>query len=338
LEIDTNCGYELIDGYWSDCNEFFDSGYLISIRVLMMADTLKASVLRRLYPEVGEPIRLKHYDPDWVRMSSLKGRDKADLKKDAQRVLAQNLEKLARAQQLLFASGQRAVLIVLQGMDAAGKDGMIKHVMSGLNPQGCQVRSFKQPCADERAHDFLWRYNSWLPERGHIGIFNRSYYEDVLVARVHPELLGKERPKSRKRERELWEDRYQAINALERHLTKDGTVVLKFFLHISRGEQRRRLLERLDNHDKHWKFSMGDVAERAYWDDYVAAYEGALEATNTKWARWQIIPADHKWAARTLVAELLTRTITDLKLAYPEMSGEERAVLTEARKELERDN
>src|SRR4051794_14355295 len=220
------------------------------------------------------------------------------LKERARQVLDQNLEDLAEAQELLYADDRYSVLIVLQAMDAAGKDGTIKHVMSGVNPQGCQVFSFKKPSAEELDHNFLWRYMRCLPERGRIGIFNRSYYEDVLVVKVHPELLDGQKLPPGKRGKSFWEARYEDINAFERHLVRNGTVILKFFLHVSKKEQKRRFLERLERPEKQWKFTAADLAERGYWSKYMEAYEDALSATSTRWAPWYIIPADHKWATR----------------------------------------
>ena len=227
-------------------------------------------------------------------------------------------------------------------MDAAGKDGMIKHVMSGLNPQGCQVFAFKQPSDEELDHTFLWRCMKALPERGRIGIFNRSYYEETLVVRVHPELLGYQRLPVLAQQKPgadpgdaFWRERFEDINAFERHLTRNGTVVLKLFLHVSKEEQRRRFLDRLKTPSKQWKFSAADLPERARWDDYMRAYEATLSATSTEWAPWYVIPADHKWMARALVAGILTSTIEGLDLHFPEPSSEEKSALEEARRQLE---
>jgi PPK2 family polyphosphate:nucleotide phosphotransferase len=221
-------------------------------------------------------------------------------------------------------------------MDAAGKDGMVKHVVSGVNPQGCQVTSFKRPSDEELEHDFLWRYYKSLPPRGKIGIFNRSHYEDVLVVRVHPEWLERQKLPTQ-HGRTLWDHRYEEINQFERHLIRSGTVILKFFLHISRKEQKRRLLERLENPSKHWKFSASDLAERAYWAQYVEAYEDALSATSTKHAPWHIIPADHKWVARSAVSEILTETIQGLHLEFPRLTPDQRKALAKAKKLLDQE-
>jgi len=258
------------------------------------------------------------------------------LKRDAQKIIMRNLERLSDAQELLWASDKYALLVVLQGMDAAGKDGMIKHVMRGLNPQGCQVFSFKQPTDEELEHDFFWRYGKRLPPRGRIGIFNRSYYEEVLVVRVHPEFLDKQKLPA-KAGRAFWEERYEDINCFERHLERNHTVILKFFLHISKREQKRRLLARLENPKKQWKFSPADLAERACWNDYVKAYEDALSSTSGKHAPWYIIPADHKWVARSVVSEILTEAVQRLDLEFPKLTKEKREALLEARKLLEQE-
>jgi PPK2 family polyphosphate:nucleotide phosphotransferase len=229
---------------------------------------------------------------------------------------------LDEAQERLYASDTYALLIVLQGLDAAGKDGTIKHVMSGLNPQGCDVTSFKQPSNEELGHDFLWRAAKVLPERGRIGIFNRSYYEEVLVVRVHPDLLAAQGlPGDPKPTSKLWNDRYEDINAFERHVDRSGTRIVKFFLHTSKAEQKKRFLERLDDPAKRWKFSSSDLAERAYWDDYQVAYEEMLTATSTPWAPWYVIPGDHKHLMRALVAGILVHTIDHLHVSIPEVSA-----------------
>jgi PPK2 family polyphosphate:nucleotide phosphotransferase len=278
-------------------------------------------------------VRLRDWDTAWAATEPLRNLKGDELKQEAREVIHRNLERLSDAQELLFASDRYALLIVLQGMDASGKDGLVKHVMSGLNPQGCQVYSFKRPSDEELEHDFLWRYAKALPPRGRIGIFNRSHYEDVLVVRVHPEWLDKEKLPA-KRGHSLWKHRFEDINQFERHLARNGTVILKFFLHLSKKEQRRRLLERLDDRAKHWKFSAADLAERACWRAYVEAYEDALSATSTKHAPWFIIPADHKWVARSLVSEILTRAIERLDLKFPELTKEQRIGLVKAKKLL----
>ncbi len=242
--------------------------------------------------------------------------------------------ELAQAQELLYADGRHSVLIVFQAMDAAGKDGTISHVMSGVNPQGCSVASFKVPSSAEWSHNYLWRYSNALPARGMIGIFNRSYYEEVLVVKVHPELLDKANLPPSARHKKIWEHRYEDINNFEQHLTRNGTTILKFFLNVSKEEQRDRFLERLDDPDKNWKFSSGDIVERGYWDDYMAAFEDAINATSTEWAPWYVIPADRKWAMRAVVSDIITTTITGLDLEYPELPESEVARLGEAKAAL----
>jgi PPK2 family polyphosphate:nucleotide phosphotransferase len=280
-------------------------------------------------------VRLKNFNPGWKQSVEFEDFGKDALKERAQQVLAQNLADLAEAQNLLYADDRFAVLIVLQAMDAAGKDGTIKHVMSGVNPQGCQVFSFKKPSAEDLDHNFLWRYTKCLPERGRIGIFNRSYYEDVLVVKVHPELVGRQLPRKKKVGKKFWVQRYEDINAFERHLVRNGTVILKFFLNVSKAEQKSRFLDRLSRPEKNWKFSSADLAEREYWDAYMDAYEDALAATSTKWAPWYVIPADHKWVARAVVADIITTAICGLDLRYPEVTEEQKKLLSVARAKLE---
>ncbi len=242
---------------------------------------------------------------------------------------------LESSQQLLWASDTHALLVVLQAMDAAGKDGTIKHVMSGVNPQGCQVVAFRQPSAEELGHDYLWRYSKALPERGKIGIFNRSYYEEVLVVRVHPELLGgRTNDPTDISSGRLWSRRYEDINAFEQHLHRDGTRIVKIFLHLSKREQKKRLLERLEDPAKSWKFSMADLRERERWHEYHAAYEDTLTATSTTWAPWYIVPADHKYAARALVGGILVHAIDRMGLQLPRPSPEQLRQLSEGRDRL----
>ena len=279
----------------------------------------------------GQRVKLADHDPAWSGDERLA---KDDRKRRAKKILSDDTTALCAAQELLYASDSYAILLVFQAMDAAGKDGTIKHVMSGVNPQGVQVFSFKQPSSEELDHDFLWRCTRALPERGRIGIFNRSYYEEVLVVRVHPELLQAQRIPGAKSEPSFWEARYDAINRFEHYLSHNGTVIVKFFLHVSKNEQRKRFLDRLNEPTKHWKFEASDLAERAYWDDYMDAYEDALSATSTKWAPWYIIPADHKWVSRALVASIVSRTINDLDLHYPEVTPEKLQQIEEAKKAL----
>ncbi len=255
----------------------------------------------------------------------------AGRKEVAEEDLHSFVDELKAAQELLWASDSRAVLVVLQAMDAAGKDGTIKHVMSGVNPQGCRVTAFKQPSAEELGHDFLWRYSQALPERGSIGIFNRSYYEEVLVVRVHPELLGAGYTSGGGPSEHLWRHRFEDINAFEHHLHRNGTSIVKIFLHLSRDQQRKRLLERLDDPVKQWKFSAEDVAERAHWDEYEAAYEDALAATSTPWAPWYVVPADHKYALRALVGGILADVIDRMELRLPTVGPGELEVIEQAR-------
>jgi PPK2 family polyphosphate:nucleotide phosphotransferase len=292
-------------------------------------------VIDRCRVPPGQCLRVSDHDPDGAFIKEFMHLDKDEAKDLAQAILEKNLANLADAQRLLYADDRYAVLVILQGMDASGKDGTINHVMSGVNPQGCQVFSFKKPSAEELAHDFLWRCAVRLPERGRIGIFNRSYYEDVLVVRVHPELLEGQRLPTGKRGKGFWKARYEDINAFEQHLARNGTVILKFFLNISKKEQKRRFLDRLERRERHWKFSPADIAERVFWDDYVQAYEEAMSATSTEWAPWYVVPADHKWITRAVVADILTSTVRSLDLHYPEVSDEHRKALESAKKKLE---
>jgi PPK2 family polyphosphate:nucleotide phosphotransferase len=283
----------------------------------------------------GKKVRLKDHDTGWAQTEELKELGKDAVKERTKEILDKNLEELAEAQELLYADDRYALLIVLQAMDAAGKDGTIKHVMSGVNPQGCQVFSFKKPTAEELDHNFLWRYMIRLPERGRIGIFNRSYYEDVLVVKVHQELLDPHKLPPGKHGKSFWESRYDDINAFERHLVRNGIVVLKFFLHVSKKEQKRRFLERLDLPEKHWKFSTSDLPERAFWDGYMEAYEDALAATSTDEAPWYVVPADNKWVTRAVVADVITTALRSLDLRFPEVTEAKRKALAEARTQLE---
>jgi PPK2 family polyphosphate:nucleotide phosphotransferase len=246
--------------------------------------------------------------------------------------LQSHVGRLDELQQLLYASDQHAVLLIFQAMDAAGKDGVIRHVMSGVNPQGCQVFSFKHPSTTELAHDFLWRTTRDLPERGKIGIFNRSYYEEVLIARVHPEILRAENLPGEAKN--IWDERFRSITNLERHLSANGTRVVKFFLHLSKEEQRKRFLARIDTPDKNWKFNTGDVEERRFWKDYMHAYEQCLSATSTKEAPWYVVPADDKQNARLIVSRIVVDTLASLKMAYPPTSPQRRRELQAIRKLL----
>ncbi|HEY8709542.1 MAG TPA: ADP-polyphosphate phosphotransferase [Burkholderiaceae bacterium] len=256
-------------------------------------------------------------------------------KEEYQRLLAEHVARLSALQQLQYASNRHAVLLIFQAMDAAGKDGAIKHVMSGVNPQGCQVFSFKHPSAVELEHDFLWRTTQCLPERGRIGIFNRSYYEEVLIVRVHPEILRSEDlPGTSLDEKTVWKNRYRSIVQQEDHLTRNGTRIIKFFLHLSKEEQRKRFLARIDEPDKNWKFSQADIAERGFWDDYMTAYEDCLSATSTRAAPWYVVPADDKENARLIVSEIILDTLGALKMRYPKSDAKRRQDLQAIRKQL----
>jgi PPK2 family polyphosphate:nucleotide phosphotransferase len=249
-------------------------------------------------------------------------------------ILEHHVAELRLQQQLLYASNGHALLLIFQGMDAAGKDGVISHVMSGVNPQGCQVFSFKHPSATELQHDFLWRTTRNLPERGRIGIFNRSYYEEVLIVRVHPELLRAEGLPDKPRDKTLWHDRYRSIANLEGHLHGNGTRIVKFFLHLSKEEQRQRFLARIDEPEKNWKFSAADIAERKYWKQYMKAYEKCLSATSTRDSPWYVVPADDKPNTRLIVSQIVVDTLQGLKMAYPKVSAERRRELLAIRREL----
>ncbi len=274
----------------------------------------------------GKAITLADFDPGST--SHFKDKSKAEAK------LSKDLLRLEELQDLLYAQDNYGLLILLQGMDTAGKDGVIKHVMSGVNPAGVQVVSFKQPSVDERSHSYLWRYYKDFPARGRIGIFNRSYYEEVLVVRVHPEVLEAERLPAPLASEEIWKHRYEDINAMERHLVRNGFVVLKFFLNLSKQEQKRRLLDRIDRPEKNWKYSAADLQERGFWDQYRTAYEEMLNHTSTEWAPWYVIPADHKWFTHGAVAHFIISTLESLKLSYPKLSKEQTAMLRQAKKIL----
>ena len=277
----------------------------------------------------GSKFRLKDIDP--ADTGDLGSEDKPRAKE----VLALGVETLAALQERLYAQDQWALLMILQAMDAAGKDGTIKHVMSGVNPQGCQVSSFKAPSAEELDHDFLWRCLKRLPERGRIGIFNRSYYEDVLVVRVHKELLEHQKIPRSLVGKSIWKKRYEDIANVEQYLSRNGIVIRKFFLHLSKKEQKKRFLERIDNPDKNWKFSTADAKERGYWDQYAEAYEDMIRATATKRAPWYVVPADNKWFSRIVVAAALIDALGSLDLQFPEVDDAKKAELQEARATLE---
>src|SRR5436190_21554249 len=272
----------------------------------------------------------------------LKDRDPADTagfksRKEAKERLAAGIERLRELQERLYAYDRWALLLIFQAMDAAGKDSTIEHVMSGVNPQGCQVYSFKQPSAEELDHDYLWRTNKCLPERGRIGVFNRSYYEEVLVVRVHTGILAAEKLPADLVDEDIWKQRFKDINAFERYLAQNGTAIVKFFLHVSKEQQRRRFLARLDEPQKNWKFTLSDVKEREHWDEYMAAYEEMLRRTSTEHAPWHAIPADHKWFMRMAVADIVVSTLEKLKPEYPTITEEKRRELEAARKALEQE-
>jgi len=276
----------------------------------------------------GGPFRLKDVDPQDTRGF------KSEEKKEVRERLQQGIERLSGLQEKLYAQDRWALLVIVQGMDAAGKDSTIKHVMSGINPQGCEVYSFKAPSEEELDHDYLWRTVKRLPERGRIGIFNRSHYEEVLVVRVHRELLAKERIPDSLMTKKIWKGRYRDINAFERYLTRNGVVIRKFFLHISAEEQKKRLLERLDDPAKNWKFSTADADEREYWDDYMEAYEDMVRHTSSKHAPWFVVPANHKWFSRLVVAAAIIDALEELDLAFPKIDAAKRKELEDVRKAL----
>jgi PPK2 family polyphosphate:nucleotide phosphotransferase len=279
--------------------------------------------------EHGKKFRLKDFDP--ADTGGLHSKERAE------ELLSKGIASMAQQQDKLYAQNCWALLVILQAMDAAGKDGVVKHVMSGLNPQGSQVYSFKAPSAEELNHDYLWRTMQRVPERGWIGIFNRSYYEEVLVVRVHENVLGKERIPESLITKHIWEDRFEEINAFERYLSRNGIVIRKFFLNLSKKEQKRRFLSRLDEPQKNWKFSAADVQERAYWDDYMKAYEQMIKNTASEHAPWYVVPADNKWYTRLVVAAAIAETLESLKLDYPKVGPEQRKQLLEAKKILERE-
>jgi PPK2 family polyphosphate:nucleotide phosphotransferase len=275
----------------------------------------------------GEKVKLR----DWPTMVQ----PFCNSKKAYRKLLEEHVERLSSLQQLHYASSRYALLLIFQGIDAAGKDGAIRHVMSGVNPQGCEVFSFKRPSEEELKHDFLWRTSRHLPERGRIGIFNRSYYEDVLVVRVHPELLRTSGlPDKLIEEKTIWRDRYQSIVDLEKHLHRNGTRIVKFFLHLSKNEQRKRFLERIEEQAKNWKFSVADIHERKYWPHYIKAYEDCLNATSTHHTPWHVVPADDKENARLIVSHIVLEALEDFKMAYPKTTVKRWRELKSIRKRL----
>ena len=288
----------------------------------------------------GKTISLEDYDAGWVPKWAKKQEEKDGkkaVKEQALALLDSNRQKLSELQELFWASNSYAMLIILQGMDAAGKDSAIGHVMSGINPQGCRVTSFKAPSLEELDHDFLWRHTKALPEMGSIGIFNRSYYEDVLIVKVRPEVLEKQKLPPGDEGKLFWNQRYEDINMFERHLVRNGTVVLKFFLNVSKRKQKQRLLERLENPDKAWKFSLTDLSERSKWADYMDAYQDMLNKTSTEWAPWYVIPADKKWVTHASISSIILSQFKKLDLKYPVLSKEQCAALGKAKVELEKE-
>jgi PPK2 family polyphosphate:nucleotide phosphotransferase len=290
-----------------------------------------AEVQRLFRVPPGGGFRLADHDPGWDGDDSI---DKKQRKETAAEILAASVADLTTMQELLYASDTWSVLVIFQAMDAAGKDGAIKHVMSGVNPQGVEVTSFKHPSAEELDHTYLWRCMRRLPERGRIGIFNRSYYEEVLIVRVHPHLLQAQRIPGIEATEKTWHQRFDDINAFERHLNRNGTAIVKFFLNVSRKEQKRRFLDRIDDPAKHWKFSASDVAERQHWDRYMEAYEEAIATTSTEQAPWYVVPADRKWVSRSVVAAVLAGTIRGLGLEWPPVDAEQKRRIEDARRTL----
>ena len=289
-----------------------------------------ATTMFRVAP--GESPNLDTRDPAWAGDED---RSEKKRKKQAGKILEDSVEELADLQELLYASDTWSVLVVFQALDAAGKDGAIKHVMSGVNPQGVEVTSFKEPSSEDLDHTFLWRCMKKIPERGRIGIFNRSYYEEVLIVRVHPELLEAQRIPNVHAENGTWRDRFDDINAFEKHLARNGTKIIKFFLHVSKEEQKNRFLDRINRPDKHWKFASADIKERQYFDDYTKAYEEMIAATSTDYAPWYVIPADNKWVSRAAVATILAGTIEQLDLSWPAVTDKQKQEIESARKKLE---
>jgi PPK2 family polyphosphate:nucleotide phosphotransferase len=283
----------------------------------------------------SKDFRVRHGEKVKLREWPTRVKPFCNSKKQYQKLLEKHIEDLSSLQRLLYASDHYALLLIFQGMDAGGKDGAIRHVMSGVNPQGCEVFSFKQPSAEELKHDFLWRTTCRLPERGRIGIFNRSYYEEVLVVRVHPEILrGQGLPDELLDENNIWKERYRSIVDLESHLYRNGIRIIKFFLHLSKGEQRKRFLERIDEPDKNWKFSPADIHERKYWPHYMKAYEDCLTATSARHSPWHVVPADDKEQARLIVSQIVLDALNGLKMDYPKMTPKRRQELKSIRQRL----
>jgi len=286
-------------------------------------------VSKKYRVESGKGFRLKDFDPaDTGKIAS---------EDEAKDLLAEGILSMSDLQEKLYAQDRWGLLLMFQAMDAAGKDGAIKHVMSGINPQGCEVTSFKTPSSEELNHDYLWRSMCKIPERGRIGIFNRSYYEEVLVVRVHPEVLKAERIPPTLVTKQIWDERYDDIRRYERYLTRNGLVICKFFLHLSKKEQKKRFLARLDHPDKNWKFSAADVKERGYWDEYQSAYEDLIKQTATPYAPWYVVPADNKWFTRVVVAGAIVDALEGLQLSYPKLTAAQKRDMAEAQRKLDRE-
>lgn len=293
-----------------------------------------SEITKRCRIDQKTKFKIADHETDWTGEGEMIQLSETKLKKKAKKIIRKNLQDLSDAQELLYATNKYSMLLNFQAMDAAGKDGTIKHVMSGINPQGCQVFSFKKPSAEELDHNFLWRYTKNMPEYGRIGIFNRSYYEEVLVLKVNPGFIPKNLLAGDV-DQSFWEARYEDINSLEKHLVRNNTIILKFFLNVSKDEQKNRFLERINTPEKHWKFSDSDLVERSKWDLYQGAFEDAINATSTDWAPWFVIPADNKWVMRTVVSTIVTETILALNLEPPVVSESKKKLIEEARKELE---
>jgi PPK2 family polyphosphate:nucleotide phosphotransferase len=295
---------------------------------------MKMDAIKNFEVAAGKTVELKNFDTNWVPKWA-KNADTKTVKQQAQSILDANRQILREKQDLFWASDTYSMLIIFQGMDTAGKDSTIKHVMSGVNPQGCQITSFKTPSEEELDHTFLWREMKALPERGRIGIFNRSYYEEVLIVKIHPEILQKQKLPPQTKNGDLWENRYDDINSFERHLVRNGTIVVKFFLNVSKEKQKQRLLKRMEKPDKNWKFSSSDISEREKWFQYIQTYEEAISKTSTKWAPWYIIPADKRWVTRACVSEILASKIECLNLQYPKLTAVQMEELKKAKRQLE---
>jgi PPK2 family polyphosphate:nucleotide phosphotransferase len=301
----------------------------------MLSEENIHQLISRFKVHSGVDFNINDCVTSWEGSERMQNLDQKKLKKGIKKYLQENLKLLRQAQELLWASNRRSILVVFQAMDAAGKDSTINHVMSGVNPQGVNVHSFQAPSKEELDHNFLWRYWQRVPNRGTIGIFNRSYYEEVLIVKVHPEILESRPIHDGLKGEEFWKARYEDINAMERHLARSGTVVLKMLLHVSKEEQKIRFLERLDNPEKHWKFDISDIWERKYWNDYQQAFQDMIRETSTPWAPWFVIPADHKWKMRALVALIITDAIQRMDLKYPVVSAQKAERLQEIKYDLE---